>query len=154
MKAPFHSHKRCSHTAKAADEHICAWVSSEILQAARNLNDTKGCATLRLILNRSMRSILLNVATVNPDSNLPVFHPSPCLKHLSCRPFLHSFLSQPQRSCPVQLAPFLPTHRGKTRGVLVLVLGYARQAQNVVQVEEVLLEVISRSALWSAFPTQ
>ena len=27
-KAPFHSDKRCSHTADAADEHIYGWVSS------------------------------------------------------------------------------------------------------------------------------
>ena len=98
----------------------------------RNLNDAKGCAILRLILDRWMCSILLNVAIVDPDANLPVLHPSPCLKHLSGRPFLHSFLSQPQQSSPAQPAPVPPTDRGKTRGVLVLVLGSAPQAQNFV----------------------
>ena len=60
-KAPFHSRKRCSHTAYAADEHIYVWVCSKIRQPARNLNDAKGYAILRLILDRRMRSILLNV---------------------------------------------------------------------------------------------
>ena len=56
MKAPFHSDKRCSHSADAADEHIYVWVSSEIRQPARNLNDAEGCAILRLILDCWMRS--------------------------------------------------------------------------------------------------
>ena len=132
MKGPFHSHKRCSCTADAANEHIYMWVSSEIRQPARNLNDAKGCAILSLILQRWMRSILLNVTIVNPDANLPVRHPSACLKHLSRGPFLHSFFSQPQQSCPAQRATVLATDRGKTRGVLVLLLGYAPQAQDFV----------------------
>ena len=85
MKAPFHSDKRCSHTADAADEPIYGWVSSEIRQPARHLNDAKACAILRLILDRWMRCILLNVTIVDPDANLLVLHPSPCLKHLSRR---------------------------------------------------------------------
>ena len=132
MKVPFHSDKRCSHTADAADEQILGWVSSEIRQPARYLNDAKGCAILRLILDCWMRSILLNVTIVDPDTNLPVLHPSPCLKHLSRRPFLHGFLAEPQQSCSAQLAPVLPTDRSKSRGVLVLVLGYASQAQTFV----------------------
>ena len=99
MKALFNSDKRCSHTADAADEHMYDWVSSEIRQPARNLNDAKGCAILRLILDRLMRSILLNVTYVDPGANLPVLHPSPCLKHLSRRPFLHG--SSRSRSSPV-----------------------------------------------------
>ena len=125
MNAPFRSHKRCSHTADATDEHIYGWVSFEIWQPARNLNDAKGFAILRLILDRWMRSILLNVTIVDSDANLPVLHPLPCLKHLSRRPFLHGFLAQPQQSCFARPAPVLPTDRGKTRGNLVLVLGYA-----------------------------
>ena len=151
MKAPFRSDKRCSHTADAPDEQIYGWVSSEIRQPARNLNDAKGCAILPLILDRLMRSILLNETIVDPNANLPVLHPSPCLKHLSRRPFLHGFLTQPQQSCPAQPAPVLPTDRGKTRGVLILVLGYASQAQKFLEVEELLLEVVGGSALWSAF---
>ena len=132
MQAPFHSDKRCSHTADAADEHIYGWVSSEIRQPASNLNDAKGCAILRLILDRWMRSILLNVTMVDPDANLPVLHPSPCLKYLSRRPFFHGFLAEAQQSCSAPPAPVLPTNRGKTRGVLLLVLGCASQAQNFV----------------------
>ena len=128
MKAPFRSDKRCSHTADATNEHIYGWVSSEIRQPARNLNDAKGCANLPLILDRWMRSILLNVTIVDPDANVPVLHPSPCLKHLSRRTFLYGFLAQPQQSCSAQPGPVLPTNRGKTRAVLVLVLGYALQA--------------------------
>ena len=119
-------------SADAANEHIYGWVSSEIRQPAQNLNDAKGCAILRLILDRWMRSILLNVTIVDPDANLPVLHPSPCLKHLSRRPFLHGFLAEPQQSCSAQPAPVLPTDRGKPRRVLVLVLGCASQAQNFV----------------------
>ena len=154
MKPPFHSHKRCSHTANAADEHIYVWVSFEIRQPARNLSGAKGCAILRLILDRWMRSILLKVTIVDRDANVPVLHPWPCLKYLSRGPFLHGFLSEPQQSCLGQPARVLPTDRGETRGVLVLVMGCASQAQNFAQVEELLLEVISRSALWSAFQPQ
>ena len=132
MKAPFHSDKRCSHTADAADEHIYGWMSSEIRQPARNLNNAKGCAILRLILDRWMRSILLNVTIVDPDANLPVLSPSPCIQHLSRRSFLHGLLAEPQQSCSAQPAPVLPTNRGNTRGVLVLVLWCASQAQNFV----------------------
>ena len=95
IKAPFRSDKRCSHTAGAADEHIYGWVSSEIRQPARNLNDAKGCAILRLIPDPWMRSMLLNVTIVESDANLPVLHPSPCLKLLSRRLFLHGSLAEP-----------------------------------------------------------
>ena len=124
MEAPFHSDKRRSHTADAADEHIYIWVSSEIRQPAQNLNDAKGCAILRLILDRWMRSILLKVTIVDPDANVPR------LKHLSRGPFLHGFIAEPQQSCPAQPAPVLPSGRGKTRRVLVLVLRCASQAQH------------------------
>ena len=132
INAPFHSHKRRSHTVDAADEHIYVWVSSEIRQRARNLNDAKGCAILRLILDRWMRSILLNVTNVGPDANLPVLHPSPCRKHLPCGPLLHTFPSQPQQSCPAQPAIVLPTERGKTGRVLVLEQECLLQAQDLV----------------------
>ena len=147
MKVPFHSDKRCSHT-------VYVWVSSEIRQPAPYLIDAKGCAILRLILDRWMRSILLNVTIVDLDAKLPVLHPTPCFKHLSRAPLLHSFLSQPQQSCPAQPAPVLPADRRKTRGVVVPVLRCAPQAQDFVSVEEVLLEVICRSALWSAFQSR
>ena len=104
-------------------------MSSEIPQPAQDLNDEKGCAILRLILDRLMRSILLNVTIVDPDANLPVVHLSPFLKHLSRGPFLYGFLAEPQQSCPAQPAPVLPTNRGKTRGVLVLVLEFASQGK-------------------------
>ena len=80
-----------------------------------------------------MRSILLNVAIVDPRANLPLFHPTSCFKHLSRGPFLHSFLSQPQQSCPAQPAPILPANRGKTGGILVLVLQCAPQAEDFVK---------------------
>ena len=84
--APFHSDQRCRHIADAADEHIYGLVSSKVRQPARNLNDAKRCAILRLILDRWMRSILLNVAIIDPHANLPVLHPTQCFKHLSLRP--------------------------------------------------------------------
>ena len=80
MKARFHSDKLCSHTADAADDHIYVWVSSEIQQPARNLNDAKACAILRLIVDLWMRSKLLDVTIVVPDANLPVLHPTPYFK--------------------------------------------------------------------------
>ena len=79
-----------------------------------------------------MQSILLNIAILDPDANLPVLHPAPCFKHLSRGPLFHTFLSQPQQSCPAQPAPVLPPDEGKTGGVLVLVLGCAPQAQGFV----------------------
>ena len=68
MKDSFCSDKRCSHTADATHVHIYSGVSSEIRQPARNLNDAKGCAILRLILDSWMPSILLNVTIVDPDA--------------------------------------------------------------------------------------
>ena len=62
---------------------------------------------LLLILDRSMRSILLNVI-------MPVLESSPCIKHSSRGLFLHGFFLQPQQFCPAQLAPVLPTDGGKT----------------------------------------
>ena len=90
-EARFHSDQRCSHIADAADEHIYGWVSSEVRQPARNLNDTKCFGILGLILDRWMRSILLNVAMVDPDANLPVLLPKPWFMHLCHRSMLRSF---------------------------------------------------------------
>ena len=42
----------CSHIADVADEYIYGWVSSEVRQPARNLNDTRHGANLGLILGR------------------------------------------------------------------------------------------------------
>ena len=131
-EAPFHSDQRCSHIADAADEHSYGWVSSEVRQPARNLHNAQRCATLRLILDRWMRSILPHIAIVDPDANLSVLDPTPSFKHLSRGPLFHSFLSQPKPPFPAQPAPVLPLDRGKTGGVLVLVLGSAPQAQDFV----------------------
>ena len=131
-EARFHSDQRCSHIADAADEHIYGWLSTEVRQPARNLNNAKHCAFLQLILDRWMRSILLNVEIVHPDANLPVLHPTPCFKNLSRGPLLHSFLLKPKQSCPAQTVRVLPPDTDKTGGVLVLVLGCAPQAQDFV----------------------
>ena len=82
-EAAFHSEQRCSHIANAADEHISGWVSSDVRQSAKNLNDPKRSAFLRPTLDCWMRFILRNVAIVDPDANLPVLHPTSCFKHPS-----------------------------------------------------------------------
>ena len=131
-EAPFHSDQRCNHVADAANEHIYGRVSSEVQQPARKDNDVKRCAMLRLNMEHLMRSILLNVAIVDPDANLLVPHPTACLKHLCRGRLLHSFISHATQPCPAQPAPVLPPNRGKTGGVLVLVLGCAQPAQDFV----------------------
>ena len=103
------------------------------------------------VVDRWMRSIRLNVAVVDPNANLLLLHRTPCFKHPFCRPLSHMFLLQAKQSCPAQPASLLPPGRGKTGGVLVLVFDCASQAQDFVQVKELLQEVLCRLTLWSAF---